>query len=108
MPCEPLDAVEHQPKEAYRQVALGRLEDEVSRMPDEAPSARSLPRDPRGNYHARAFMEESYGEKEKYKNRKLEGRWSKGGDRQVEEVNSFGSGNEKDLKDLLARVGECF
>jgi hypothetical protein len=37
VPRESLDAPENRPKQARRQVAFGKLEDEVSRMPDEAP-----------------------------------------------------------------------
>ncbi len=37
MPCKSLNAPEDLPKQALRQVAYGKLEDEVSRMPDEAP-----------------------------------------------------------------------
>ena len=37
MPRESLDAPEDLPKQAPRQVALGKLEREVPRMPDESP-----------------------------------------------------------------------
>ena len=37
MPRESLDAPEDLPKQVSRQVALGQLEDEVPRMPDEVP-----------------------------------------------------------------------
>jgi hypothetical protein len=40
MPREPLDAPDDLPKQALCQVALGQLEDEVPRMPDEAPAGR--------------------------------------------------------------------
>jgi len=38
MPRESLDPPENLPTQAVRQVAFGRLEDEVPRMPDEAPA----------------------------------------------------------------------
>ena len=43
MPREPLDAPDNLPKQAPRQVALGQLEDEVSRMPDEPPAGFEEP-----------------------------------------------------------------
>jgi len=38
MPSESLDAPENLPKEAPRQVALGQLEHEIPRMPDQPPA----------------------------------------------------------------------
>ena len=38
MPRESLDAPEDLPKQAPRQVALGKLQDEVPSIPDEAPA----------------------------------------------------------------------
>ena len=43
MPRESLDALENLPKQAPCQVALGQLEDEVPRMPDEAPAGLEQP-----------------------------------------------------------------
>ncbi len=43
MPRESLDAPEDLPKQVSRQVALGQLEDEVPRMPDEAPAGLEEP-----------------------------------------------------------------
>ncbi len=43
MPRESLDAPEYLPTEAPRQVAFGQLEDEVPRMPDEAPAGLEEP-----------------------------------------------------------------
>jgi hypothetical protein len=43
MPRESLDAPEDLPKHVSRQVALGQLEDEVPRMPDEAAAGLEEP-----------------------------------------------------------------
>ena len=43
MSRESLDAPEDLPKESWRQVALGQLEDNVPRMQDEAPAGRESP-----------------------------------------------------------------
>ena len=43
MPRQSLDAPEDLPKEAARQVALGQLEDEVPRMPDQPPARLEQP-----------------------------------------------------------------
>ncbi len=43
MPRESVDAPENLPKESPRQVAFGKREDEVSRMPDEAPAGLEEP-----------------------------------------------------------------
>ena len=43
MPCQPLDAPENLSKEAPRQAALGQQEDEVPRMPDQAPAGLEQP-----------------------------------------------------------------
>jgi hypothetical protein len=43
MPRESLDAPENLPKESARQVALGQLEDEVPRMPDQPPTRLEEP-----------------------------------------------------------------
>jgi hypothetical protein len=40
---EPLDAPEDLPKESRSQVALGQLEDEVPRMPDQATTGLEQP-----------------------------------------------------------------
>jgi hypothetical protein len=43
VPRESFDAPENLPQETPRQVALGQLQDEVSRMPDEAPAGLDQP-----------------------------------------------------------------
>jgi hypothetical protein len=43
MPRESLDAPDNLPKETPCQVAFGQLEDEVPRMPDEAPAGLEQP-----------------------------------------------------------------
>ncbi len=43
LPRQSLDTREYLPKESSRQVALGKLEDEISRMPDKAPAGFEEP-----------------------------------------------------------------